>query len=179
MTNIIPKSIYKELIKAQILLDAEIRKKSGVDFNNETVRQQRKYALISEWQEAVNATGVHKYWKESRYSQEAKRRVTEEVVDILHFILSHIGWDLNLEQQMDVYGLAADRVVWFTEDEPIEGIDWFEQVALMTLDKSLSVEMHLAMLHIFMLEHHISVDEVVRGYEDKNQINKERLTNGY
>lgn len=160
--------MIKDMLERQKKYDAEVFKKHNI---TSVSRQQLESALFDELGELMHAQkGDWCWWK---FTQEPVdvAKVLEEYVDVLHFALMY---EIN-------YGAGC------YENEDIEcnymslKLDLELGQAFVYSSLFIRVRDNDALAYVIALGLHmgLSLEEIHKEYVRKNEINKERLANGY
>lgn len=152
----------KELLEMQRVLDENILREKGI---TEYPLENMKIALFVELGELMNEFPTKfKHWKSTAVDNREKG--LEEFVDCLHFALSlanHYRYDVEC---FDEYQQLYDDSAYSYFDlltSIIEEFDYCKFVRLFALGNKLG----------------FSWEEIYNAYKKKNEINYERLRNGY
>lgn len=160
--------MIKDMLKRQKKHDAEVFKKHNI---TSVSRQQLKSALFDELGELMHAQkGDWCWWK---FTQEPVdvANVFEEYVDVLHFALMYeINYGAGCYGNKDI-GCNYRIVKW---DSDIGQAFVYSCVICRTNDYDV-----LAYVIALGLHMGFSLEEIYKEYIRKNEINKERVANGY
>lgn len=156
----------KELIKMQKTLDENILKGHGI---TKYPLANRKIALITELGELMNEFPTRfKDWKKTAKDNREKGLV--EYVDCLHFALS-------LEAHFNNLAINIDEIEDYSNCN-YEDIDFSlcEIGAFLLEDDTLCI-----LESLFNIGNNLGFtwEEIYKAYKEKNQVNYERLKNGY
>ena len=156
----------KELIRMQKALDENILKEHGI---KEYPLANMKIALITELGELMNEFPTRfKHWKKTAVDNREKGLI--EFVDCLHFALS-------LEAHFNNLVFNLDDIEEYTNCS-YEDIDF----SLCEIGTFLLEDDTLCLLEsLFNIANNLGFtwDEIYQAYKEKNQVNYERLANGY
>lgn len=165
MTN---KEIIKDMLERQKAYDAEVFKKYHI---TSISREQLESALFDELGELMHAQkGDWCWWKFTQEPVDAAN-VFEEYVDVLHFALMYENnYGTGCYENEDIE-CNYRRIKW---DSGIGQAFVYSCVIGTTKDDDV-----LAYIIALGLHMDYSIEEIYKEYIRKNEINKERLTNGY
>ena len=160
----------KELLEVQRVLDEAILKEHG-NVYDEKIAEQMKIALFVELGELMNEMPTKfKSWKKT--AKDNREAALVEYVDALHFALSLTNhskaqgeFDDYYESYSDLVHLDYSWVLYSIMNE--------------CFDETSNLNMILG--HLFILGNKLGFtwDEIYKAYKAKNQVNYERLANGY
>jgi dimeric dUTPase (all-alpha-NTP-PPase superfamily) len=153
-----------ELFPIQAKLDQKILTKHPLEEGED--RLEKVYtALLVELGEAMNEYRAFKFWSTDKVTR--KKKLLEELVDCLHFILS-IGLRLRYEDNVVLYSLGKDeRTIECAFIEVVTN-DWLEYYE------------HGFCLYISFCELlGFTTEDLYNAYFEKNVINHKRQEEGY
>lgn len=165
MTN---KELIKDMLERQKAYDEEVSKKHNVDYVS---KSQLESALFDELGELMHAQKSDWCWWKFTQEPKDEAKVFEEYIDVVHFALMYeikfgsgcyqdedIKWNYNKLKTDLGFGqaYAFSCVISLTRDDNV-------------LAYVIALGMHLG----------YSIEEIYNEYIRKNEINKERLKEGY
>lgn len=175
--------VLNEYIKMQQQLDEAIGKeRKYVDFNKIDTHYNLKLALIVELSELANFTQCFKMWRAgydpnnplANARTQNREDLLEEVVDVVHFLLSFTYRCGFLELSFDVEEDAEQTLAsLFVHTNAV-----FSNIDVYSMDKKQLLLAWQAFLEI-VAKLHISPEELTEHYKKKHKINYERLKNNY
>lgn len=158
----------KELLEMQKALDDAFMKSNGLVYD-EQIADNMRVALIVEVGELMNEFPTKfKHWKKTAIDNREKGLI--EFVDCLHFVLSLF----NYEKPAFSTCLEYDR-----NNELKNGNDsLYENLSLIT---SVDYQSETKILYLFELGNYLGFtwEEIYQAYKAKNEVNYERIKNGY
>lgn len=159
-----------ELLEMQRVLDEAILKEHG-NVYDEKIAEQMKIALFVELGELMNEMPTKfKHWKKT--AKDNREAALVEYVDALHFALSLTNHTVQRGKYDDDYEEYSDLV----------HLD-YSWILYSIMHECCSPDANLKMIlgHLFILGNKLGFtwDEVYQVYKAKNQVNYERLANGY
>ncbi|WP_108669354.1 dUTP diphosphatase [Peribacillus acanthi] len=161
---------YSQLFKMQKELDTHIEEKHGLLETN--LVDKKILAMLVELGELANETRCFKFW--SLKDSSPKKKILEEFVDGVHFILS-LGIELDLED-------SVSEVHIFSHENTLtdQFLRVFEAALSFKLDKEKETYVELFKQYILLGELlGFSQSEVKEAYIEKNRVNFERQEQGY
>lgn len=160
--------MIKDMLERQKAYDEEVFKKHNVDYVSKT---QLESALFDELGELMHAQKADWCWWKFTQEPKDEAKVFEEYIDVVHFALMYeikfgsgcyqyedIKWNYNKLKSDSCIGQAFvySCVICRTRDYEI-------------LAYVIALGLHMG----------FSLEEIYKEYIRKNEINKERLANGY
>jgi len=158
-----------DLAKKQVLLDNFIEEKL-VDKNSQVLFKKRLVAFLVELGEYANEERAFKFWSQKAPSKLEVR--LEEYIDGLHFILS-LGNSLDF-----------DFANYQFHHEQIDPIDNYLEIIkhlshfIESIDAEHYAKLLDSFLNVMLIQNYQEID-ILKIYQQKNQINYERQTQGY
>lgn len=156
----------KELLEMQRVLDDAILKEHGKVYD-ETIAEQNKTALFVELGEMMNELEtLFKHWKKKpKYNRE---KALVEYVDALHFALSLFN-HYDMGQEFD-----------YNASKPKNYQSLYHIIALLITELEYDNISH-ELLYLFKIGNYLGFtwEEIYNAYKAKNEVNYERLKNGY
>lgn len=169
-----------ELFKMQKVLDEDIIKKHKENYERHDSLYNKVYALKNEVNEAWNTTNAFKMW--SVNFRKPKESFLEEMVDVLHFVLS-VAMDFNQEKELQFIKIPNTKIknfnkAFFEMDKQvnnlvgkIEYMHWKGgQIPLQII-----IDIFLKIIDFAGF----TWNDVVSMYKAKNEENFKRLASGY
>lgn len=154
------KDMIREMLEMQDKLDEEILKVHNCAFDLE----KSKLALIDELGEMNHENKASWCWWKFTQAPVDREKLLEELVDVWHFALS-------INNHTNGVGCINDNIlVYSRSDSKIS-----HMIASM-IEHEVSV---LAWLYDLTLNLGFSIDDIYKGYINKNKVNYERLKKGY
>lgn len=158
------------LLEKQQELDDYIMRERGLT-HDETI-EQRKLAFVVELAELAQEWRGFKYWSDN---QQPSDKMLEEYVDVLHFALSlHNYYEHTTESVVYQLGLRNE----YTNEKETPLAVAFLEVVIVATDDVCEGEL-LANALILGDWLGLRVDDILKEYDRKYQINIERQNNGY
>ena len=159
-----------ELLEMQRVLDNAILKERGNVYSEE-IAEKTKIALFVELGELMNEVPTaFKHWKKT--AKDNREAALVEYVDALHFALSLTNHTVQKGKYVDDYEKYNDLV----------HLD-YSWILYLTMYECCSSEANFKMMlgYLFILGNKLGFtwDEIYKAYKAKNQVNYERLANGY
>ena len=160
--------IIKDMLERQKAYDEEVSKKHNVDYVS---KSQLESALFDELGELMHAQKDDWCWWKFTQEHKDEAKVFEEYIDVVHFALMYeikfgsgcyqdddINWNYNKLKTDLGFGqaYAFSCAISLTRDDNV-------------LAYVIALGLHLG----------YSIEEIYNEYIRKNEINKERLANGY
>jgi dimeric dUTPase (all-alpha-NTP-PPase superfamily) len=161
---------YSQLFKMQKALDTHIEEKHGL--LEADLVDKKILALLVELGELANETRCFKFW--SLKESSPKKKILEEYVDGVHFILS-LGIELGLENSLeDLQMPDCERSI------SEQFLRVFESAVSFKLKKVKETYIDLFKQYILLGEMlGFSQDDIKEAYFEKNRVNFERQEQGY
>ena len=159
------------LLEKQRELDDYIMRERGLT-HDETI-EQRKLAFVVELAELAQEWRGFKYWSDN---QQPSDKMLEEYVDVLHFALSlhnFYGGDTDFTSS----SVKSTTEKW-SGDKPYPLIV-FLSIINHNYDYSWNSGVTLYMVLVISIRLDLQVDDILKEYDRKYQINIERQNNGY
>lgn len=190
---LLSKEQLANLLKAQNALNERYVK----DWKNELRLEHFKSALLTEFAEFLESTprfGINtkkftgwKWWK--TYLEDDVQNSKVEIIDMLHFGLSlHM---LAYYRNEDYYIEEQD----FDENISLKEDDIYREITISDIDKNNLIKAAYIELFCFLehgwlsnlmrflqilgFHHNMSLEEIYKGYFLKNELNLQRIQNGY
>lgn len=160
---------FKELYEMQEKLDFDIHTKFQVNYQN--TFEKRVLAFLVELAEFANETRCFKYW--SLKSASAKEIILEEYIDGIHFLLS-LG--IGLQVSYDTVFFVESKNKELTN----QIIDVYKKAIMFSTENSLKNYEKLITAYL-EVGNTLGFKEIElkEAYLKKNNINYQRLQNGY
>lgn len=153
-----------KLFEVQARLDEKISVNHPIEEGEDRL-EKKVAALLVEIGEALNEWRGFKFWSTDKVAREKK--LLEELVDCLHFILS-IGLDLQLEDEIVVAPFSHEnRAIEYTFIQLMQ-IDWIE-------DYETGFDLFLGFCQLM----EFTPTQLYVEYFAKNEINHQRQEQGY
>ena len=162
-----------KLVEKQKYLDGIIKEECGLE--QEYLQNKKILALLVEIGECCNEIQEFKFWKKNITKDDSK--IKEELVDILHFILS-----IGIESNMDFHQVSKYA---FNKADPSDELNYsFLRLYNATIDFYWNSDMDN---YIKILQYYndivdklgLTPTDIEEEYNRKNNINLERQENGY
>lgn len=160
------------LLKKQQELDDYIMRERFLT-HDETI-EQRKLAFVVELAELAQEWRGFKYWSDN---QEPSDKMLEEYVDVLHFALSLHNY-YGGETAFTVDSIKSTSEVW-KDDGKARALKMFSVILEHNYDYSWCDGLTLYMVAVLSMCLELQVDDILKEYDRKYQINIERQNNGY
>lgn len=160
-----------ELLEMQEALDMAILKEHGI---NEYPTENIKLALCVELGEMLNELPtIFKHWKKT--AKDNREKALVEYVDALHFALSLT----NDEPQVYFRNESVNYDCLYCDGTPqvIDAAGWM----MASLSYITSPYTHNKLMHVFVIGSILGFkwNEIYKAYKDKNEVNYQRLKEGY
>ncbi len=132
--------------------------------------EEKMLALLVELGELANETRCFKFWSEKKASE--RSIILEEYVDNIHFILS-----LGLTKQYE-FSQIEDETSHFTETEQFN--DVFKKALKFYTEQTKETYITLFQSYIQLgALLGFTVTDIIKAYDEKNEVNYERQDQGY
>lgn len=132
--------------------------------------EEKMLALLVELGELANETRCFKFWSEKKASERSV--ILEEYVDNIHFLLS-----LGLTKQYE-FSQIADETSQLTETEQFNNVYKKALHFYTAQTKESYITLFQAYIQLGALLG-FTVNDIIKAYDEKNEVNYERQDQGY